>query len=80
MKYKVLVLFSDLQDGDHVYNVGDEYPRKGLAPSDARIAELSGKENLLGRALIEEVKEDAKPAKKETKAAKKPAKKEKTEE
>ena len=40
MSYKVLEYFTDLQDGEHAYNVGDEYPRKGYSPSDKRIEEL----------------------------------------
>ena len=53
--YKVLELFTDLQDGNYKYEVGDEYPRLGYKPSLARIKELSGSDNLRGRAVIEEV-------------------------
>lgn len=47
--------FYDLQDGDHLYNVGDSYPRKGMAASDKRIAELmSGKNRLKAPVIIAE--------------------------
>lgn len=55
--YKVIKLFADLQDNNHEYNVGDIYPRKGLEVKEARIAELSGKDNKQGCPLIEKVEE-----------------------
>jgi hypothetical protein len=55
--YKVVKLFTDLQDNNYRYEVGDEYPRLGLKPSIARIAELSGSNNKQGRPLIEEIKD-----------------------
>lgn len=55
-KYKVIHAFTDLQDSRTVYNVGDEYPRKGVHPSEERISELSGKKNRQGIPLIKEVK------------------------
>ena len=54
--YRVIYKFKDLQDNDHIYEVGDKFPRKGLVVDDARIAELAGSENKLGAPLIEEVK------------------------
>ncbi len=57
--YKVIKFFMDLQDKKHAYNVGDEYPRKGLEVSAERIAELAGKENKQGVPLIEKVEEAA---------------------
>ena len=54
--YKVVKFFTDLQDRDHRYNVGDSYPRDGLEVSEARIAELAGSKNRQGVPLIEEVK------------------------
>lgn len=65
--YKVIKLFADLQDGNHVYNVGDEFPRKGVSVTDARIAELAGSNNKQGTPLIAEVKPAAQKAKKATK-------------
>lgn len=68
-------MFTDLQDNNYKYEVGDEYPRLGLKPSLARIKELSTPANRRGVALIEEVEdmpfsdsavteEDVKPKKK----------------
>lgn len=57
MIYKVTRFFYDLQDGDHLYNVGDSYPREGLAVSNKRIAELmSGKNRLRVPVIAEEPK------------------------
>lgn len=53
--YKVVKLFTDLQDNNHKYQVGDEYPRLGLKPSLARIRELSSNENRQKTILIKEV-------------------------
>ena len=52
MKYITLIYWTDLQDENHPYNPGDEYPRPGLKPSKKRITELSGKENRRGEPLI----------------------------
>lgn len=60
MKYRVIKFFTDLQDNNHAYNVGDTYPREGLNPSEERIAELSGSENKQGVPLIKEVKQQRK--------------------
>lgn len=64
--YKVIKYFTDLQDNNYPYGVGDVYPREGLSVSDDRIKELSGSDNKQGTALIKEVKE-----KKATKKGKK---------
>lgn len=69
--YRVIKRFHDLQDATKTksgvvyreYNVGDEYPRKGLKVSEERLKELSGKDNKRGTPLIEEAKEET-PAKK----------------
>lgn len=50
---KVIKKFTDLQDGNHVYNVGDVYPREGYTPSEKRIAELASGKNRQGVPLIE---------------------------
>lgn len=63
--YKVIKLFADLEDKNHVYNPGDVYPREGLKVTDERIKELSGSENKRGEPLIELVEE--KPAEPEEK-------------
>lgn len=67
--YKVIKLFHDLQDKNHLYKVGDEYPRAGLKPSKKRIEELAGKDNKQGQPLIEEVVEGKKEAAEENKEA-----------
>ena len=58
--YKVIVRFMDLQDNNHIYEVGDIYPRKGSDPRLDRISELAGSENKIGHPLIEEIKEEPK--------------------
>ena len=72
MMYKVIKFFTDLQDNDHPYNVGDAFPRKGVSVTEGRLAELAGSNNKQGKPLIEKVKEA--PKKAATKA-KKPAEK-----
>lgn len=53
MECRVIKKFTDLQDGNHVYNVGDTYPREGYTPSEERIAELASDKNNQGVPLIE---------------------------
>jgi len=55
--YKVIKYFTDLQDHDHPYNVGDEFPRRGMEVSAERLAELSGSDNRQHAPLIEKVAE-----------------------
>ncbi|ABC61277.1 hypothetical protein [Geobacillus phage GBSV1] len=57
-KYVVIKVFKDLQDRQHIYRVGDTYPRKGYKPSKKRIEELLGNENRIGEPLIAEVDEE----------------------
>ncbi|KLR75276.1 hypothetical protein ABH20_00855 [Geobacillus sp. T6] len=56
-KYVVIEAFKDAKDGQHIYRVGDTYPREGHKPSKKRIEELLSKGNRIGRPLIVEVKE-----------------------
>jgi hypothetical protein len=56
-KYVVIKDFKDLQDDNHIYRVGDKYPRKGR-PKKERIEELLGNENRIGEPLIAEVDEE----------------------
>jgi hypothetical protein len=56
-KYAVVKDFTDLQDNNYIYRIGDEYPRKGYKPTKKRIEELSTNKNLRGEPLIAEVKE-----------------------
>lgn len=60
--YKVIRFFTDLQDSNHAYNVGDEYPREGLSPTAERYAELAGSNNKQGTALIKEEMPELKKA------------------
>ncbi|MBR5823647.1 MAG: hypothetical protein IKY67_05860 [Paludibacteraceae bacterium] len=46
-----------MQDKNFAYNVGDEYPRKGLNVLQSRINELASKKNRRGEPLIVEVEE-----------------------
>lgn len=55
--YKVLVAFTDLQDKNHAYSVGDAFPREGLKVSVERLEELSSASNKRGVALIEKIEE-----------------------
>lgn len=55
--YKVIKHFTDMQDDNFPYNVGDEYPRKGVSVLPSRLKELSGKNNRQGEPLIEEIPE-----------------------
>lgn len=55
--YKVIVRFSDLKDGNHVYQPGDEYPRAGLQVEAERIRELASDRNRRKTPLIREVTE-----------------------
>lgn len=55
--YKVIKFFTDLQDNDHPYNVGDPFPRTGLSVTKARLAELAGNDNKRGEPLIKLVSE-----------------------
>lgn len=46
-----------MQDNNFAYNVGDEYPRKGVSVLPSRIKELAGSKNRQGCPLIEEIPE-----------------------
>lgn len=59
--YKVIHYFTDMQDFDRPYHVGDVFPRNGMSVSDNRLAELSSKNNRQGKALIELVKPQNEP-------------------
>lgn len=57
--YKVIKYFTDLHDNCHPYNVGDEFPRKGIKVTQDRIDELAGDKNKQGVPLIALVEEKA---------------------
>ena len=65
--YKVIKHFTDMQDNNFAYQVGDEYPRKGMSVLPSRIKELAGSKNRQGCPLIEEITENVEEPKKEKK-------------
>ena len=71
MAYKVIKHFTDMQDNNFAYNVGDEYPRKGMSVLPSRIKELAGKKNRQGCPLIEEIPEKVEEPKKKTNSVEK---------
>ena len=62
--YKVIESFTDLQNNNYVYYVGDTFPRNGVKAGAERVAELSSDKNLQGVPLIEEVVEKSKRTRK----------------
>ena len=48
MSYKVIHYFTDLQDFNHPYKVGDVFPRLGMNVTEERLKELSSKNNKQG--------------------------------
>ena len=58
--YKVIKYFTDLQDNNYDYYVGDTFPHNGVEVGAERVAELSSDKNLQGVPLIEEIKEKPK--------------------
>ena len=55
--YRVIKYFTDLQDNNHEYNVGDIYPHNKKKVSARRLKELSTDKNRRGVPLIEKVEE-----------------------
>ena len=62
--YKVIKSFTDLQDNNYAYYVGDTFPHNGVEVCAERIAELASGNNRIGVPLIEEVAEKPKRARK----------------
>lgn len=60
-KYLVIVPFTDLQDNDFQYRVGDEFPRPGAKVSNERIDELSTTKNRIGLPIIQKIEEPEEP-------------------
>ena len=56
--YEVIKYFTDLHDNNHPYNVGDEFPRKGITVTAERFAELAGDNNKQKQPLIKLVEEE----------------------
>ena len=71
MNYRVVKNFTDLQDQNHFYEVGDIYPRDGVNVSDSRIQELSGTKNRQHTILIKAEEEPAQETVKATRKRKK---------
>ena len=62
--YKVIKSFTDLQDNNYAYYVGDTFPHDGVEVDAGRIAELASDKNRLGIPLIEEAAEKPKRTRK----------------
>lgn len=60
--YRAIAYFTDLQDDNYAYNVGDVFPRNGYKPSKERLEELSSNKNVRGVPVIVE-KDDIRPNK-----------------
>ena len=65
--FRVIKYFTDMQDNNFAYDVGDEYPRKGMSVLPSRIKELASNKNRQGCPLIEEIPEKVEEPKKEKK-------------
>lgn len=68
--FRVIRYFTDMQDNNFAYNVGDEYPRKGMSVLPSRIKELASNKNRQGCPLIEEIPEKVEEPKKKKSAEK----------
>lgn len=55
--YEVINFFTDLQDNEYPYNVGDIFPHDGFEVSEERLKELSTSNNLQRKPLIQYVEE-----------------------
>ena len=60
-----------MQDNNFAYQVGDEYPRKGMSVLPSRIRELASNKNRQGCPLIEKISEVEEKPEKKTKSTKK---------
>ena len=60
-----------MQDNNFAYNVGDEYPRKGVSVLPSRIRELATDKNRQGVPLIEEIPDIEEAPEKKTMSTKK---------
>ena len=66
--FRVIKYFTDMQDNNFAYNIGDEYPRKGMNVLPSRIKELASNKNRQGCPLIEEIPEVEEAPKKKSKS------------
>ena len=62
--YRVIKSFTDLQDNNYAYYVGDTFPHNGVEVDAERVAELASDKNRLGVPLIEEITEKPKRTRK----------------
>ena len=62
--YKVIKSFTDLQDNNYAYYVGDTFPHDGVEVEAERLSELASDKNRLGVPLIEEIAEKPKRVRK----------------
>ena len=69
--FRVIKHFTDMQDGNFAYNVGDEFPRKGMSVLPSRIKELASDKNRQGCPLIEEIPDVEDKPEKKTRSTKK---------
>ncbi|MCP1102589.1 hypothetical protein M2454_001901 [Aequitasia blattaphilus] len=76
--YRVVKMFTDIEDKGHKYDEGDTFPREGLKVTKERLEILSTSKNLQGVPLIEEIseplKEPEQPKEPDTKNVKKETK------
>lgn len=56
MKYQVSKRFKDTHDNDHIYAVGDKYPRKGKLDKE-RLMSLTTTNNNCGEPFVVEIGE-----------------------
>ena len=69
--YKVIKHFTDMQDNNFAYEVGDEFPRKNFSVLPSRIKELASDKNRQGCPLIVEIPDVEEKPEKKTKSTKK---------
>ena len=69
--FRVIKHFTDMQDNNFAYEIGDTFPRKGLNVLPSRIKELASDENRQGCPLIEEIPDVEDKPEKKTKSTKK---------
>lgn len=50
--YIAKIRFADSWDGNHVYEVGDRYPRAGVTVTNNRLEELLSDDNSIGTPVI----------------------------
>ena len=69
--FRVIKHFTDMQDGNFAYEIGDTFPRKGLSVLPSRIRELASDKNRQGCPLIEEIPDVEDKPEKKTKSTEK---------